>query len=58
MSIKMKFIGQNGSLGLRYGQVYDVKIDVTENMVWVEWGNNRCPYSSIANFLSNWSSVD
>lgn len=54
----MRFIGQDGSLGLKYDHIYNVKIDVKDNMVWVEWGNNRCPYSSIANFLTNWSSVD
>lgn len=58
MSIKMRFIGQDGSLGLRYGRVYDAELNVKDNLVWVEWKSGRCPYDSITNFLANWNTID
>lgn len=64
---EMRFIGKDGSLGLKTGKFY--VLDIHAHGVWklfhknwgvgVEiWGkNNRkifCPYSNIETFLANW----
>ena len=51
--IRAKFIGEDGSLGYRKGEVYRLVID----------GNKireprPCPYSSVEAFLANWEPVE
>ncbi len=53
----LKFTGENGSMGLVHGRVYDVTI-TNENgfiMVYVEFCGPSCPYSSPQSFAANWS---
>lgn len=59
----LKFTGADGSMGLKHGGVYKVKIITTDRYIVVEWienyetnhGTRRCPYSSLAKLNENWS---
>lgn len=59
----LRFIGEDGSLGLEHGEVYEVKVFSREKWIWVSWKprsgepHNSCPYSSPLAFASNWESV-
>ena len=55
--MKMKFIGKDGSMGFRYGQVYDVVVSIIDSKnisLRCDELKVRCPYSSIHAFLKNW----
>lgn len=49
-----KFIGEDGSMGLRKGKLSSVSIYTASNYIWVDWGANRCPYSSLEKLKENW----
>ena len=53
----LKFIGENGSMGLVNGRVYDVTIKNERGfiMVHVEFCGPSCPYSSPQSFAKNWA---
>lgn len=52
----LKFIGKDGSMGLRYGQVYKIYITSSGDLIWTmfEYGE-MCPYSSPQSFAANWA---
>ena len=57
--MKLKFIGEGGSMGLRTGEVYDTRIFIKGECLWVEWKVNlytvkSCPYISTQSFAQNW----
>lgn len=57
--MKLKFIGEDGSMGLRTGEVYDTRIFTKGECLWVEWKVNlytvkSCPYISTQSFAQNW----
>lgn len=51
----LRFIGANGSMGLKYGNVYNVEIYEDKKYIWVNWGKNKCPYVSFENLATNWT---
>ena len=53
----LKFTGENGSMGLVNGRVYDVTIKIEREfiMVHVEFCGPSCPYSSPQSFAKNWA---
>lgn len=53
----LRFVGANGSMGLKHGNVYNVDVNTDGKYVWVDWGKNKCPYSSFENFASNWETT-
>ena len=54
----MKFIGEDGSMGLRCGQIYKVKAFYQGAYVYVSWGLFRmCPYESIKSLYKNWAEL-
>ena len=70
--MKATFIGADGSMGLRHGQIYhlEVKIDLKSETVMVEGYHNprdlfsdipirgfACPYDNMNGFLKNWEPV-
>ena len=54
----MRFIGKNGSMGLKAGKVYKTKIFTKGSFIFVQWSNDFstgcCPYSSPQSFALNW----
>lgn len=59
--MKARFIGVDGSLGLRNGVIYDIKIEnpSNENILVSGWrgifdSQFYCPYDNINGFLRNW----
>lgn len=55
--MKFKFIGKDGSMGLKKGSIYEIKTSITHNLLWVTWNNNSCPYKNLESFLKNWEKV-
>ena len=63
----LKFIGNNGSMGLCHGEIYEVRLKTKDDFIWViipnfelrdkVRGTWKCPYSSPATFAANWASV-
>ena len=54
----LKFIGENGSMGLMHGRVYDVEKIASKNgfiIVYVGFCGPSCPYSSPQSFAANWT---
>lgn len=54
-----RFIGKDGSMGLKTNEVYETRIFIKEKFLWVEWKVNlfsvkSCPYSSTKAFAQNW----
>lgn len=60
--MNLKFIGTDGSMGLKHGEVYDVRVGAHRGdaVIIVQWGfvganPIYCPYSSPAAFAANWA---
>ncbi len=62
---ELRFIGENGSMGLERGRVYAVKMLTFRGYFWVIWTPHRpwptsgepprsCPYGSVQAFANNW----
>lgn len=54
----MKFIGQDGSMGLRLGKVYKTRIYSNDGLIFVQWNSGCCPYSSPQSLAANWKRWD
>ena len=62
--MKLKFIGEDGSMGLKYGKRYVCKVMASNDVVCVRWfyhdenlrqiGQNQCLYDSFAAMFRNW----
>lgn len=59
--IKLRFIGTDGSMGLKRGRIYLASVYTTCGYIWVAWGENNpnkvYPYSSLKTLCENWESV-
>lgn len=60
--MNLKFIGEDGSMGLKHGAVYEVAVysRLGKPDVSVEWYRGchavgKCPYSSPEAFFANWT---
>lgn len=53
----LRFIGENGSMGLRHNHIYRVKISTVGRFIYVDWGADCCPYISLKTLTENWESV-
>lgn len=53
----LKFIGENGSMGLAHGCVYDVIVEDNRGLIWViqRYFGPSCPYDSPQSFAENWA---
>lgn len=58
--MKLKFIGEHGSMGFEHGRVYECRLvslrDGGGVLVFAN-GNLYCPYSSLRKMLENWEEV-
>lgn len=62
--MRLKFIGEDGSMGLKHGKWYTCKVRTVADRVYVSWlivdengrkiGQKSCPYESFAAMLKNW----
>lgn len=57
--MKLKFIGEDGSLGLKHGKKYEVELKTIGKYLiaiidtgWISW--TTCPYGSVQAFAKNW----
>ena len=49
------FIGQDGSMGYRNGQSYDLMIMIRDRRIWVSSQYaSICPYDTMRALLKNW----
>ena len=55
--IRLRFIGKDKSMGLRKGNIYNVRLSSKSNYIWVQWNEGICPYTSPKNFSMNWEEV-
>ena len=54
----LKFIGQDGSMGLKQNTAYNVNVYSRNGYIWVEWGYHKiCPYESPETFAKNWTKI-
>lgn len=56
----LKFIGEDGSMGLKHGKTYSVRVETHDGYIWVIWGfigmyYKSCPHSSPQTFTENWA---
>lgn len=53
--MNLRFIGSDGSMGLKYGKVYKVKFR-PGSRIEITWFPflKYCPYASLAAFCRNW----
>lgn len=51
-----RFIGKDGSMGFKNGEIYKLKSKCANNKIIVKTTNDKlfCPYKSIESFLRNW----
>jgi hypothetical protein len=55
--MKLRFIGTDGSMGLRKGRIYNVTIYDKLNHIVVAWSNGLCPYNSPQTLAKNWEAI-
>ena len=56
--IKARFIGKDGSMGLKKGDVYEIRTSIQYGLLWVIWNENSCPYRNLESFLRNWKLIN
>ena len=55
---ELVFIGTDGSMGLKHGKTYKVRLYTYGGKFWADWGPNCCPYKSVRSFALNWALSD
>lgn len=55
--MKFKFIGTDGSMGLKKNSVHIIETSIEHNLLWVTSEDNSCPYSNLEKFFENWEMV-
>ena len=55
--MKLRFIGKDGSMGLKQGKAYSVAIKNSTSYIYVIWDGGSCPYSSPQALSKNWEAV-
>ena len=56
----LRFIGQDGSMGLKHGEVYNVGLHSDTRFIWVHVRKSqihqiKCPYDTPQAFAKNWA---
>lgn len=49
-----QFIGEDGSLWLRKGQILALKVYREGGRLWAYWNGGRCPYDTMDALMRNW----
>ena len=55
--MKFKFIGADGSMGLKKNSVHIIKTSIKQELLWITWEDNSCPYKNLEAFFKNWEMV-
>jgi hypothetical protein len=59
--MKLRFIGVDGTYGLKKGEIYDVDMFTQGSYIWARWSPTTGPgctgYLSPKAFANNWESV-
>lgn len=62
--MNLRYVGKDGSMGLKHGEIYSVRIDSlpSDEFIHVSWPvalfkTKQCPYDSPAAFAANWEKV-
>lgn len=56
--MRFRFIGKDGSMGLKKGSIYKLTTMIIGGYIVVRWDKGKpCPYSSLEAFLLNWEVV-
>lgn len=55
--MRLRFIGLNGSMGLKFGQIYRLSVEPWNNGTMIT-APVRCPYESDDAFWRNWAHPD
>lgn len=58
----LRFIGEDGSMGLRKGKIYECSVYTAGGYFWIRWdncglNNPSCPYKSFKKLFENWEEV-
>lgn len=56
----LRFIGEDGSMGLRKGKIYNCSVvAASDYYIWVSWNMDSpsCPYKSFKKLFENWEEV-
>ena len=57
----LRFIGNDKSMGLESGKVYNVEISAKHDLIWIHinWDTRflSCPYGSIKAMMQNWEEI-
>lgn len=61
--IFLRFIGKDGSMGLKHGKTYRCKVYTYEGLICVSWkrkwlADEMCPYRSLEALTDNWETVE
>lgn len=56
--MKARFVGENGSMGLVHGRVYNILICSNDDYISVSWGSGRCNYANLKKLHENWRAVE
>ena len=56
----LRFIGRDGSMGLRHGEIYNVGVHSDTRFIWLHIRTSfineiKCPYDTPQVFAKNWS---
>ena len=49
-----RFVGKDGSMGLRTGEVYAIDIYRRGGRIWVDWAGGLCPYDTVGAIKRIW----
>lgn len=49
-----KFVGKDGSMGLKHGRVYDCILTEKHGYYWMIWDEGECPYYTMQSLRRNW----
>lgn len=49
-----EFVGSDGSMGLRMGQVMPLCVYMGNGRLWACWHGGCCPYDTVEAFSRNW----
>lgn len=49
-----EFVGEDGSMGLRRGQIVHLSVHMGNGMLWACRRGGSCPYDTVAAFSRNW----